>query len=153
MDGFSCVGLYSPINNWNIGGIFRASYCYDVKLIVIKGGKNISIKSATDTVGTWRHIPLIRTEDIFSVIPYSCVSVAVEVGGSQILTEYKHPDRAFYIFGPENGSLPSKVLDRCRDVITIPTTTCMNLSATANVVLYDRMLKRNYEVKSCPLMV
>lgn len=57
--------------------------------------------------------------------------------------EYTHPDRALYIFGPEDGSLDKEIRDWCEDVIYIPTTGCMNLAATVNVVLYDRLAKGN----------
>ncbi len=142
-NGYACIGLYAPILGWNIGGIMRASHCYGAELIVIQGGKEISIKQATDTTGAWRRIPVLRVEDLFSVIPYSCVPVAVEiVEGAKTLVDYEHPDRAFYILGPENGSLPGKLLRKCRDIISVPTNHCMNLAATANVILYDRMAKQ-----------
>ena len=53
-----------------------------------------------------------------------------------------HPERAMYVFGPEDGSLPSTLLERCDDVVFIPTKHCLNLSMAANIVLYDRMAKR-----------
>lgn len=52
-------------------------------------------------------------------------------------------DRALYIFGPEDGSLDKEIRDWCEDVVYIPTTGCMNLAATVNVVLYDRLAKGN----------
>ena len=58
------------------------------------------------------------------------------------LPQYKHPDRAFYIFGPEDGTLGQSVTGWCRDIIYVPTIFCMNLAAAVNVVLYDRMAKR-----------
>jgi tRNA(Leu) C34 or U34 (ribose-2'-O)-methylase TrmL len=140
--GYSCIGLYAPLNNWNIGGVMRAAHCYGAELVAIQSGKEISIKAATDVTNAWKHIPIIRTEDLFSVIPYSCVPVAVEiVEDAETLVNYEHPDRGFYILGPENGSLPKKIIDKCRDVVSIPTNICMNLAATANVVLYDRIAK------------
>ena len=72
------------------------------------------------------------------------VPVAIEVHpDARPLTEYQHPERAFYIFGPEDGSLDKDIRDWCEDVIYIPTNGCMNLAATVNVVLYDRMAKGN----------
>lgn len=68
--------------------------------------------------------------------------MAVElVDGARALPEYTHPDRALYIFGPEDGSLDQDIRDWCEDVVYIPTEGCMNLAATVNVVLYDRMAK------------
>jgi tRNA(Leu) C34 or U34 (ribose-2'-O)-methylase TrmL len=65
------------------------------------------------------------------------------VDGARSLPEYTHPDRALYIFGPEDGSLDKEIRDWCEDVVYIPTQGCMNLAATVNVVLYDRMAKGN----------
>jgi tRNA(Leu) C34 or U34 (ribose-2'-O)-methylase TrmL len=99
-------------------------------------------KCCTDTQSAWRHIPLIETDDLFESIPYSCIPVAVEiVEGARSLERYQHPERAFYILGPEDGSIPKAILNRCRDVVSVPTKYCMNLAATANVILYDRVAK------------
>jgi len=79
-------------------------------------------------------------------------NVAVDlIEGAIPLHEYKHPERAFYIFGQEDGTLGERVLSYCRDVVYIPTSYCMNLAATVNVVLYDRMskiLKENQDVRT-----
>src|SRR5690606_30290164 len=72
-----------------------------------------------------------------------CVPVAVDLlEGATPLCEYTHPERAFYIFGPEDGTLGKAVTSWCRDVVYIPTNYCMNLAATVNVVLYDRLAKQ-----------
>ena len=79
---------------------------------------------------------------MFDAIPYNCVPVAVDLlEGATPLPRYVHPERAFYIFGAEDATLGKRIIDRCRDKIVIPTSYCMNLAATANVVLYDRMVK------------
>ena len=61
------------------------------------------------------------------------------------LNNYKHPERAFYIFGAEDQTLGKRIVSFCRDIVYIPTKTCMNLAATVNVVLYDRMVKGEYK--------
>lgn len=148
--GYACIGLYAPINNWNIGGVMRAAHCYGAELVVVQGGKEVSIRAATDTTSAWKHIPVVRTADLFSVVPYSCVPVAIEiVEGAKTLVHYQHPERAFYILGPENGSLPKRILNKCRDVVSVPTNICMNLAATANVVLYDRVAKSSRRIEAC----
>ncbi|MNN69077.1 SpoU rRNA Methylase family protein [compost metagenome] len=87
-------------------------------------------------------IPLIGIDDLQRIIPLGCTPVAVElVEGARPLPEYTHPDRAIYIFGPEDGSLSADVRAWCEETIYIPTEGCMNLAATVNVVLYDRMAK------------
>lgn len=117
----------------------RAAYCYGAGLVVIQG---VYKRYSTDTVAAHRHIPTVLCTDILTNIPYDCVPVAVEiVEGARPLPSYTHPQRAFYIFGPEGGSLPERILKGCRDVVSIPTRACMNLAATVNVVLYDRAAK------------
>ncbi|HEY8939399.1 MAG TPA: TrmH family RNA methyltransferase, partial [Cellvibrio sp.] len=50
-------------------------------------------------------------------------------------------EQALYIFGPEDGSVDQAVLDCCDHVVYVPTVGCMNLAASVNVVLYDRLAK------------
>lgn len=138
--GYSAVGLYKPKTNANIGSALRACGVYDSQMLAICGRRYN--KAPTDTMKQYRHMPLLQVDDLKSTIPYDCVPVAVElIDGAIPLTEYKHPERAFYIFGPEDGSLGKSITDFCRDVVYVPTNGCMNLAACVNVVLYDRMSK------------
>lgn len=137
---YSAVGLFSPKTPANVGSALRAAYCYDVSMVAISGQR--AVRAATDTPCGYRHIPTLRVDDLKDVIPFDCVPVAVDlIPGARSLFDYVHPKRAFYIFGPEDGTLGAKVTDWCRDVVYIPTKMCMNLAATVNVVLYDRMRK------------
>ena len=75
-------------------------------------------------------------------IPIGSTPVAIElIKDAKPLPSYRHPERAFYIFGPEDGTLDKNIRAWCTDVVYIPTVGCMNLAATVNVVLYDRMAK------------
>jgi tRNA(Leu) C34 or U34 (ribose-2'-O)-methylase TrmL len=139
--GYCAIGLDNPKNNLNVGSALRAAKCYGAAFVAASGHRVAS--DVTDTYKTYRHLPLLRPNDIFDVIPYDCVPVAVELVDSAIsIIDYVHPERAFYIFGGEDATLDDRVLSRCRDVVYIPTDGCMNLAATVNVVLYDRMVKR-----------
>jgi len=140
--GYASIGLVCPKNRFNIGGVMRAAYVYNAAMIAIEKARYK--KQPEDTPQAWRHIPVLHTiEDIFSVIPYDAVPVAVDLlDGATPLPEFTHPDRAFYIFGPEDGTLGKRIVNRCKSKIYIPTRSCMNLAATVNVVLYDRILKR-----------
>lgn len=138
--GYAAIGLVQPKWNANVGGVMRAVMCYGAALVVIEGDR--FKPENTDTTKAWRHIPVTRAADVMEGCPYDCVPVAVElVEGARSLVNFVHPRSAFYILGPEDGSVPKRVLDRCKHVIQIPTRFCMNLAATANVVLYDRMAK------------
>lgn len=140
--GFAAIGLDNPKDSHNVGSAMRAVGVYGAALLVVSG-KRIKAGS-TDTMKHHRHIPMQNVDDLFDAIPFGCVPVAVDlIEGAIPLNEYKHPERAFYIFGAEDATLGKRVLDRCRDVVYIPTDGCMNLAATVNVVLYDRMTKAN----------
>ena len=141
--GYAAIGLHSPKNVHNIGGVLRASTCYGVSLVVSSGIRYG--KASTDTFKSFRHLPFIdNVDNLHDYVPYDCVPVAIEFieEESQSLIDYVHPERAFYVFGPEDGTLGEKTLSWCRDVVYVPTHRCMNLAATVNVVLYDRMSKQ-----------
>ena len=141
--GFSVIALDNPKSPLNVGSAMRAAQCYSASLILIGGQRMQRIgKIATDTMKAYRHIPVLMVDDVMEHIPHDCVPVAVElVAGARLLPSYTHPERAFYVFGPEDGTLGKRVLDKCRDKVMIPTTGCMNLAASVNVLLYDRMAK------------
>lgn len=140
MRGYAAIGMHHPKTPVNVGSALRAIHCYDAAFLAITGRR--FQKTPTDTFKTHRHVPVLEVEDLHSVIPYDCVPVAVDlIPGAQSLVDYVHPERAFYIFGPEDGTLGKSITSWCRDVIYVPTRQCMNLAATINVVLYDRIAK------------
>ena len=144
MRGYAAIGLLNPKTPANLGSVLRAAGCYEAALVAISGQrmKRALSRANTDTQKAYRHIPTQWVDDLHEAVPLDCVPVAVDlVDGAKSLVDYKHPERAFYVFGPEDGTLGASTLDWCRDVIHIPTAFCMNLAATANVVLYDRLAK------------
>ncbi len=134
--GYSCIGLYNPKSPGNVGSIMRAAGCYGVNTVFYTGKRYDTAKEfCTDTKQVHQQLPLIGVDDLQQVIPLGCVPVAIElVPEAKPLTEYRHPERAFYIFGPEDGSLRKNVTSWCQDIVYIPTHGCMNLAATVNVV-------------------
>ncbi len=145
--GYACIGLDNPKNFLNVGAALRACGCYGAASLAISGNRIKRLdRIPTNTQKQWRHAPLYRCAYLKDMIPFNCVPVAVDiVEGAVPLREYVHPVRAFYIFGGEDATLGDRVLSWCRDVIYVPTVNCMNLAATVNVVLYDRMTKNEKE--------
>lgn len=140
MRGYAAIGLDNPKTSVNVGSALRAAGVYGAAFVAASGRRYGS--GPTDTMKHYRHLPLLRPNDLFDLLPYDCVPVAVDlIDGAIPLNEYQHPERAYYIFGAEDATLGERVLSKCRDVIFIPTNGCMNLAATVNVVLYDRMAK------------
>ena len=142
--GYAAVGLDNPKFQCNVGSALRAVAVYEAAFLAASG-KRFG-KSTADTTKAYRHRPYFRVDDILDIIPYDCVPVAVDlVEGAESLVSYQHPERAFYIFGAEDATLGARILCKCRDAVFVPTSHCMNLAATVNVVLYDRMVKLNKE--------
>jgi tRNA(Leu) C34 or U34 (ribose-2'-O)-methylase TrmL len=136
--GYAAVGLWHPKNIINVGSALRACGCYGAAMLAVEGRRYR--RAPSDTIKAYRHMPLLHVDDLRSVIPCDCVPVAIEItDDARSIDTFVHPERAFYVFGPEDGSLPASVLKWCRaEPVYIPTAFCMNLAATVNVVLYDR---------------
>jgi hypothetical protein len=95
----------------------------------------------TDTQKAWKHLPLF-VGDLRMLVPEGCVPVCIELtDDAESLCNFRHPERAYYIFGPEDGSVRPDVAAWCQTRVIIPTRFCMNLACAVNVVLYDRLCK------------
>lgn len=139
--GYAVVALDNPKYGGNVGAVLRAAFVYNTSLIVISGTRFKHERS--DVPKTWRHVPVVLAPNILDLVPYDCIPVAVDlIEGATPLPVYEHPERAFYIFGAEDATLDKNITSHCRDVVMVPTRRCMNLAAAVNVVLYDRMVKR-----------
>jgi tRNA(Leu) C34 or U34 (ribose-2'-O)-methylase TrmL len=137
--GYATIALHNPKTPANVGSVLRAAGCYGGASVIISGNR---IRAATDTNKAYRFIPTFCVDDVMDMVPFDCVPVAVDlVEGAMSLVDYVHPERAFYVFGPEDSTLGRRILERCRDQVYVPTAQCMNLAACVNVVLYDRMAK------------
>jgi tRNA(Leu) C34 or U34 (ribose-2'-O)-methylase TrmL len=142
--GYAAVGLVNPKTRENVGSVLRAAGCYDVSLVVVAGMRpdHYMGRICTDTQKAYRHIPTLRVPDVFDAMPFDCIPVAVELlPNAKSLVNFVHPERAFYIFGPEDGTLGKAITERCKWSVQVPTKFCMNLAATVNVILYDRLAK------------
>ena len=119
-----------------MGSILRAAGCYGANAIFYTGQRYArALNFATDTKNANSDIPMSHIQEISHHVPANSSMVAVElVEGAQALPHFNHPENAFYIFGPEDGTIPQTVLNQCQDIVYVPTKGCMNLAATVNVV-------------------
>lgn len=113
--GYAAVGLLRPKTGVNVGSVLRAAHCYDVAMVAIAGDRSKwGIRHASNTPKTERHIPVLLGSDLKDMIPYGAVPVAVDlVEGADPLPAFRHPSSAFYVFGPEDGTLGANVLSWC----------------------------------------
>lgn len=68
--------------------------------------------------------------------------VCVElVETAELLHEFEHPERAVYVFGPEDGSVPKAIRVLCHRFVAIPSLHCLNLSVAMGTVLAHRRMQ------------
>lgn len=139
------VGIENPKNVGNVGNVLRACGCFAASDVYYTGNRydraNRFADAASKHLG---EVALSKVETLITASPAAYTKVGVElVVGAIPLTEYQHPEFAYYIFGPEDASLDQATIDACDEVIYIPAAHCLNLAASVNVVLYDRALKAN----------
>lgn len=142
---YVAIGVLNPKTPENMGIVLRAAGCYGADAIFYTGERYQRAKKFfTDTKNIGSKIPVAGVDNLLDATPLGVKIVAVElVEGAQPLMAFEHPDQAYYLFGPEDSSLTQDILDRCDAVVYVPTIGCMNLAATVNVVLYDRLTKRD----------
>lgn len=142
------IGLVNPKSPTNVGMVMRAAGCYEADAVFYSGARfERARKFATDTKNAQSKIPLTHVEYLPDAPVAGAKLIAIElIDGAVPLMDFIHPENAYYIFGPEDGSLKSEILNQCDHVVYIPTIGCMNLAATVHVVLYDRMSKSGRDV-------
>ena len=146
MRGYGIISLDNPKTPENVGAVLRAAFCYSVAQVNISGSRDICwqkmMKHGSNTPRADRHIPIFRTNSPIDYVPSDCRVVAVDlIDGAKPLPDFSHPERAMYVFGPEDGTLGEDVTEKADHVVYIPTRHCMNLAASVNVLLYDRLAK------------
>lgn len=141
------IGLINPKSAENIASVLRACGGFGASSIFFTGNRARYANAFNpDTQQMRKKIGLIGVEEILDFAPKGAKKVVVElVENATPLPEYTHPHNAFYIFGPEDGSVSSSVINASDDVIFIPCKHNLNLAAAANIVLYDRMAKSAYD--------
>lgn len=89
--GFSSIGLVRPKDHANVGAVLRAAYCYGVSMVAIQGDRT-PVRSHVDTPKAWKHIPVLRSDDLHVLVPFDAVPVAVDlVDDAMSLPDFQHP--------------------------------------------------------------
>lgn len=137
------IGLSNPKSPVNVGLAMRAAGCFQVDSVFYTGERyDRAAPFNTDTQNASLSIPLTWVPSLPGDVADDTQVVCVElVEGAIPLPAFQHPDKALYIFGPEDGTIQQQVIDRADSVVFIPTIGSLNLAAAVNVVLYDRLAK------------
>jgi len=143
---FCGVGLINPKNPFNMGAVMRAAGCFDASFLVAQGNRFKESKADfrnMDVEQARKRMPcFIGINNVLDFVPYDTQIVVLErCDGATSLPDFKHPRRAFYIFGPEDGAVPPDVISVAHHKVYVPSNGSMNLGACAYTVLYDRVAK------------
>lgn len=143
--GFFGIGILNNSDEINIGTLWRSAYILGASFIFTVDKKYK--QQGSDITKAWTKIPLYHFktfDELKDNTPYSTQLVAVEMGEDVTpINEYKHPDRAVYLLGNEISGLPTKILEQCQSVITLPGDYSLNVAVTGSIVMYDRMTKKS----------
>jgi len=148
------IGLINPKSPTNVGAVMRAAGCYQVDGVFYTGQRyEKAAKFNTDTKNRVTSIPLTGVDSLITnILPETKVVCVDLVEGAIPLPEYQHPENALYIFGPEDGTIDQYIIDKADAVVYVPTVGCMNLAASVNVLLYDRLAKSSTNIASDELI-
>ena len=141
--GFFGIGIYQCKTGANIGTLWRSAAIYGADFIFTIGQRYS--KQASDTMKTYRHIPLyhyLNGDDFFNHVPYDCPVIAIELSEKAIpVTMFEHPERCIYLLGAEDYGLPSAMINRCKETVQLPGAYCLNVAVAGSIIMYDRLIK------------
>jgi tRNA(Leu) C34 or U34 (ribose-2'-O)-methylase TrmL/N-acetylglutamate synthase-like GNAT family acetyltransferase len=149
------LALTNPKSPTNVGAVMRAAGCFSADKVQYTGSRfDIAAKFQTDTKNVSNRIALEKVDSFFDNLDPDMKVVCVDlVEGATPLMDFKHPAKAIYVFGPEDSSITQADILKADEVVYIPTVGCLNLAATVNVLLYDRLAKNTQVDRSNELII
>ncbi len=138
--GYFAIGAERMSKALNLGNLMRSAHGFGASFTFTVGATYQALEARADTSkGQW-HIPHYNWTSLDEMaLPQGCKLVGVELLDDAIdLPSFRHPLRAAYVLGPEQGSLSPELLARCNYVVRIPTSFCVNVATAGAIVMYDR---------------
>lgn len=155
--------LTNPKYCRNVSAIIRLCSGYGIQQLWYTGDrvsltdpeKNLDLKRGTSRKGKgkarlpreermkgYKKVQVYQYDKPFDRFPAGTRPVAVELKpGATMLHHYIHHPNNVYVFGPEDGSVPSTYLSHCHEILVIPVEHCLNLATAVATVLWDRKQK------------
>ncbi|MGH6815642.1 MAG: RNA methyltransferase, partial [Hyphomicrobiaceae bacterium] len=139
--GYFAIGAERMSKALNLGNLMRSAHGFGASFTFTVGATYQALEARADTSkGQW-HLPHYNWAAVGEIaLPQGCKLVGVELLETAIdLPSFRHPPRAAYVLGPEQGALSSAMLARCHYVVRIPTRFCINVAMAGAIVMYDRV--------------
>lgn len=144
--GYFGIVLFEPKIEANLGIILRSAHCFGANFVATIGNRYRRVSS--DTSDSTKHLPCFHFDNFESFDkfrPQNAKLIGVEVNGKGDIMKFHHPERAIYVLGGEDRTLPPGIISQCDYTIFVKTPFCLNLSACASILLFDRTAKsQNY---------
>ena len=115
--GYFGIGVEGISKPMNLGNLFRTAHAFGASFTFTINAHYSLKLGKSDTSGTPE---LTET--------------------AKELPSFHHPRCAAYVLGPERGNLTTDLMDRCSQIIRIPTKFCVNVGTAGAIVMYDRLL-------------
>jgi tRNA G18 (ribose-2'-O)-methylase SpoU len=139
--GYFAIGAERMSKALNLGNLMRSAHGFGASFTFTVGATYQALEARADTSkGQW-HLPHYNWASLEEMaLPQGCKLVGVELIEDAIdLPSFRHPMRAAYVLGPEQGFLSKELLCRCDFVVRIPTSFCVNVAMAGAIVMYDRV--------------
>lgn len=139
--GYFGIGIMNAKTEINVGTLWRSASILGASFIFTIGRRYQ--KQASDTMQSYRHIPLYNYEnfaDFYKSIPFDCQLIGVELDEKSIpLSEFKHPERAIYLLGAEDTGLSREAIEKSHKLVQLPGNFCLNVAVAGSLIMYDRI--------------
>lgn len=142
--GYFGIGIDRCKTTANVGSLLRSAQAFDAAWAFTIAARTPYRRQATDTSDASGHLPFIQYPDINALEagrPRGCQLVVVEVDGDVLLGDFKHPERAVYVLGPEDGDVHPYLRSIAQHTVRMPTAFCLNVATAAAIVMHDRIAK------------
>ncbi len=139
--GYFAIGGERTSKALNLGNLMRSAHAFGASFTFTIGATYQALEARADTSKGQLHLPHYNWKSQAEMrLPQGCSLVGIELTDDAIdLPSFRHPLRAAYILGPEQGSLSPELVQACDHVVRIPTSFCINVAMAGAIVMYDRV--------------
>ena len=133
--GYFAIGAERISKALNLGNLMRSAHGFGASFTFTIGATYQALEARADTSKGRQHLPHYNWASVQELaLPEGCRLVGVELLDEAVdLPSFRHPLRAAYVLGPEQGALSPELLARCQHVVRI------NLAMAGAIVMYDRV--------------
>ncbi len=140
--GYFGIGIEGVSKPMNFGNLSRTAHGFGASFVFTVSPGRKFIAPPSDTTKSGDHMPHYNFASLDDLtLPDGCRLVGIELTEEAIeLPGFRHPTRAAYVLGPENGALSPSLTRKCEFIVKIPTRFCLNVATAGAIIMYDRML-------------